>query len=91
MLRVPKLEGSGIPALPRTTAAAGSSQRPETQAFSLFPGWLLQTAFSLLLPLPSHKLKMSCGTQQQGSEVVLLMKCVYILTSAVRDGCLPGW
>lgn len=90
MLRVPKLEGSAIPALPRTTAAAGSSQWPETQAFTLLLGWPLQTGFSLPLPSPSCKLKMSYEMQHQDSEVVLFMKSTYILPSTGRDGCLPG-
>lgn len=36
-----KLEGSGMPALPIATAAAGKSRRPECQAFTLFWGEVL--------------------------------------------------
>lgn len=88
---VPQLEGSGTPALPSTTAVAGRSQRPETQPFNLFLGWLLQTMVSLLLPLPRSKLKMICKVQQQGSEAVLFMKSTYMLPSTERHGRLPGW
>ena len=79
------------PALPSTTAAAGSSQRPEIQAFTLFLGWLLQTMLSLLLLLQCSKFKMSCEMQQQGSEAGLFMKSTYMLQSTGTDGCLPGW